>query len=120
MVAQKRFLIICLGVCLSVALIAVVQFGMARNSKSKETLRQETQEKILVYITEHGIGPFGGFELAVRELGLTHRQLSNHLLELERNNKIVCTPMYEARKPIIISKNDMIWYFGTVSVVTEE
>ncbi|UQZ89435.1 hypothetical protein C4J81_09580 [Deltaproteobacteria bacterium Smac51] len=101
------------------AAMAIIKMSLAWSFESKEARRMTVQQKILAYIEERKEQDFD-FKLAAERLDLSYQNLADHLTELERGGRIKCMPRPPFRKPIVITLDDMVWYFWRVTIVPDE
>lgn len=112
--ANKQRLAIGLLMC-TLAIVTVIILGSAVK-RTCELREQALQRQVLEYIRELPDQRFD-FVLAAQQLGTNYWRLNEQLMQLERSGRIKCNPRYLARKPIVISLDDMIWYYHRVAIV---
>lgn len=96
--------------------ISLILWGVEKYQDLRQRHDQAVQTQLLNYIASANNVTFD-FVKTAEQFDLSYGDLRDHLLHLERNGMIKCTPRYSARKPIIFTLDDMKWYFHTISVV---
>jgi hypothetical protein len=116
MIKPKKWAIVVLQIAALILLILLCVWAIDQYQQKKAQDEQKIQAELIGYIASTASEQFDFVATATR-FDLDDDHLRDHLFWLERNGQIKCIPRYNARKPIVISLNDMLWYFDRINVV---
>ena len=115
MIIKKRLLLI-LPISFIVLIVLALVWHVNAQKRQEENI--QVQERILSYVTIYEGQEFDYIHIS-KQLNLSHEQLFEHLLQLNRAGKIVAVQKY-LRKPILLTKDDCINYYWKVFLTSDE